>query len=562
MSKTRGSNLVAAGILLSRVAGLARTIVLAVVLGGGAVTDAFSFAMRVPNLLQNLLGEGSLSASFIPVYAKLVEDEKQEEADAVAGAVVALLAVVTAVIVLVGVLIARPLVWVFTSWESDPAKYELAITLTRITTVGIGFLVLSAWCLGILNSHRSFFLSYVAPVIWNVTQIAVLVTVASMALALDDVAIALAWAVVAGSLLQLLVQIPRVRRLAPGVRPNLSITGAVRDVLSRFGPAVGARGVVQISSYADLALAGLLVNGALGWYTFALPLYLLPISLFGFSVAAAELAEMSRQSDDVQAVAERLRPALRRVVVPAGFVTAAYIAAAPTFVDGLYGWLSRLFDRGLDSSADVLTVALLLSALAVGLPATMTARVTQNTLYSLGDVRGPARIAVVRLVVSLTLGLILILQLDWLTFNTAELDTDSRPIEAIAAIETFGDVPHAPPWERVPLERRNTPLDDPSMAPHLGAVGLALAASVAAWTEWALLRRRLRQRMSITFSSGWAIPVTIAGAVAAVIMAGSALGLGRAGVPAPIDAVLVAVVGLVVYAGGLWVQGLRPDRSR
>ncbi len=558
MSRARGSNLVAAGILLSRVAGLARTIVMAVVLGGGAVTDAFSFAMRVPNLLQNLLGEGSLSASFIPVYAKLVEDERQDEADALAGAVVSLLAVTTAVIVLLGVVTARPLVWLLTSWESDPDKFELAVTLTRITTIGIGFLVISAWCLGILNSHRSFFLSYVAPVIWNVTQIAVLVTVAALAWTLDDVAIALAWAVVVGSLLQLLVQVPRVLRFSPGLKPSLSISGPVRDVLTRFGPAVGARGVVQISSYADLALAGLLVQGALGWYTYALPLYLLPISLFGFSVAAAELAEMSRQSDDVTAVAERLRPALRRVVVPAGFVTAAYLGAAPTLVDGLYGWLSRLFNRGLSQPQEVLTVGLLLGALALGLPAAMTARVTQNTLYSLGDVRGPARIAVVRLAVSVVMGLVLILQLDWLTYDTAQIADDARPIEAVAAIEAFDDVPHLPPWDRVPKDRRDARLDEPGMAPHLGAVGLAIAASMAAWTEWVLLRRRLRRRLTVTFDSGWARPVTLAGAITAFAMAGLALGLGRAGVPSPIDAAITVLAGAALYGGGLWLQGVRP----
>ena len=337
MSGARGSNLVAAGIFLSRIAGLIRTITLGVVLGGGAVTDAFNFAMRLPNLLQNLLGEGSLSASFIPVYARLVEEDRKRDADDLAGAVVALLALATAVIVVLGVLLARPMVWLFTSWESDPARYELTITLTRITTIGIGFLVISAWCLGILNSHRSFFLSYVAPVIWNVTQITVLVAFALLAWDVNDIAVAVAWAVVAGGLFQLLVQLPKVRRLAPTVRLNLAKTEARSDVLRRFTPALGARGVVQVSSYADLALAAFLVSGALSWYSFSLPLYLLPISVFGFSVAASELAEMSRKSEDLGVVTGRLQPALQRVLIPAGFVTAAYFAAAGTFVDAVYG---------------------------------------------------------------------------------------------------------------------------------------------------------------------------------------------------------------------------------
>lgn len=536
----RGSNLVAAGIFLSRIAGLVRNQVIAVVLGDRAlVTDAVNFAMRVPNLLQNLLGEGSLSASFIPVYAKLVEDGKTREADDLAGAVVALLALVTSVIVLLAVLLARPLVWLFTSWETDPERYELAITLTRITTIGLGFLVISAWCLGILNSHRHFFLSYVAPVIWNVTQIAVLTLLALLNWELDDIAVALAWAVVAGGLFQLLIQLPTVRRVAPTVRPNMTRTADLDDVLRRFGPAVGARGVVQLSSYVDLALAGLLTVGALSWYAFAQPLYLLPISVFGFSVAAAELAEMSRRSDELDVVATRLRPALQRVIVPAGFITAAYLAAGRVFVDAVYGLPARVVGRGLDD-AQITTVALVLASFAVGLPATMTARVSQNTLYSLGDVRGPARIAAVRLVVSAVVGLVAILQLDWVTFDGTELTT-------------IADVPHWPPWERVPAAERA----DESV-PHLGAVGLGIGASVAAWTEWALLRRRLRRRFGPPaaglVSSGWARPVTVAGVAAGAVMAVAA----RVELPSPVDAAVAAVAGLGTYGGALWLQGVRP----
>ncbi len=538
--RSRGSLLVAAGILLSRLAGVIRFQVLGAVLGGSQqVTDAFAFALRLPNLMQNLLGEGSLSASFIPVYARLVEEERTDEADDLAGAVVALLGLLTVAIVMLGLVLARPLVWLFTSWESNPEQYELAITLTRITTIGIGFLVISAWCLGILNSHRSFFLSYVAPVIWNVAQIAALILFALLAWTEADIAVAVAWAVVVGGLAQVLVQLPRVRRLAPTVRPNLARTPALGDVVGRFAPAVGARGVVQISSYADLILAGLLVTGALTWYTLALPLYLLPISLFGFSVAAAELAEMSRTADR-DGVATRLVPALRQVLVPAGFVTAALLAASRPAVDAIYGWPSRLFDRGLDDPAKITAIALVLTAFALGLPATMSARVTQNTLYSLGDVRGPARIAVLRLVVSVVVGLILILQLDWVIVDGDEL-------------ATVGDVPHWPPWERVPTAVRN----DPATA-HLGVVGLALGGAVASWVEWAALRRRLRPALGRPIRSGWGRGVALASAASAITMAL----VGRLGLASPVDAAAIGLAGVAVYGLALWGQGIRPPLGR
>jgi putative peptidoglycan lipid II flippase len=540
-----GATLVAAGIFLSRIAGIARTVVVGVVLGGNsAVTDAFGFAMRVPNLLQNLLGEGSLSASFIPVYARTVEEGDEEEASALAGTVLSILALVTTVIVLLAVLAARPLVWLLTGWENDPERYELTIDLFRITTIGIGFLVISAWCLGVLNSHRSFFLSYVAPVIWNMAQIAALLMVALLAWTETDGVIALAWAVVVGGILQVAVQIPRVRRFTPSLRAGLTRTPAVNDVLRRFAPAVGARGVVQISSFIDTFFLTLLVGGAVATYFFALPLYITPISLFGFSVAAAELAEMSRRSDHLDALAARIAPALRRVLVPAGFVTAAYLAAGPVWADALYGWLSRLFNRGLNDPASTLIIGYLLMALALGLPAAITARVTQNTLYSLGDVRGPARIAVIRLAVSVTISYLLMLQLDWLTFGGPD-GTD---------IVAFGDVPHWPLWERVPQERRTAA----DIAPHLGVIGIGLGSSVASWVEWILLRVRLRAALGPSgaqaVSSRWARPVTVAGAVSVVVMAATT----RLTVPSPIDAVLTAVVGAGVYGAMLWIQGVRP----
>lgn len=540
--RTPGSLLVAAGILLSRLAGVIRFVAMGAVLGADrTVTDAFSFAMRLPNLLQNLLGEGSLSASFIPVYARLVEEGRSEEADDLAGAVVALLALLTTLIVVAGIVLARPLVWLLTSWEDNPEQYDLATNLTRITTIGIGFLVISAWCLGVLNSHRSFFLSYVAPVVWNAAQIAALALFGVLAWSETDIATSVAWAVVVGGIAQVVVQLPRVRRLAPTIRPNLTPTTALRDVVGRFGPAVGARGVVQISSYADLVLAGLLTFGALTWYSFALPLYLLPISLFGFSVAAAELAEMSRTSGDESAVAARLTPALRQVLLPAGLVTAVFIAASRPMVDGFYGWTSRLLDRGFDQPEPITAIALVLTAFAVGLPATMTARVTQNTLYSLGDVRGPARIAVLRLLVSVTVGLVLILQLDWVV---VEAD----------GLATIGDVPHWPPWERVPVEIRANP-DGP---PHLGVVGLAIGAAVASWVEWAALRRRLGRRLGEPVLSGWGPRIAAASVGAGLVMAG----LNQLGLPSPIDAVTIGVAGIASYGAALLALGIGPELPR
>src|SRR5690348_2707891 len=170
----RSATLVAAGIFLSKIVGLLRETVFAHYFGGSDAADVFRAAVRIPNVLQNLFGEGVLSASFIPVYVRLRATGNEEEASDVADAIATLLALVTSILVLIGVL-ATPYIIDAIAPGFHGAKRELTIRLVRIFFPGAGLLVMSAWCLGILNSHRRFFLSYAAPVAWNAVMIATMI---------------------------------------------------------------------------------------------------------------------------------------------------------------------------------------------------------------------------------------------------------------------------------------------------------------------------------------------------------------------------------------------------
>ena len=183
--------MVAAGIFLSRIAGFVRARAMAHYLGNSDAADAFTYALKLPNLLQNLFGEGVLSASFIPTYVKLLEEKRHDEARRVAGAVASLLFLAVSVAVLLGMLAAPLIVQLFAAGYTG-VKREVCIRLVRIVFPGSGLLVLSAWCLGVLNSHRRFFLSYVAPVVWNFAQIAFAVAVALMGASEEGIATALA----------------------------------------------------------------------------------------------------------------------------------------------------------------------------------------------------------------------------------------------------------------------------------------------------------------------------------------------------------------------------------
>ena len=166
--------MVAAGILVSRLSGLIRERFFAHYLGTSLAADAYRAAFRVPNMLQNMLGEGVLSASFIPVYARLRAEGRHREAGELAEAIFALLAMVASVVVALGILCAPLLVSLLVPGFHGE-KRELTIALVRIVFPGTGLLVFSAWCLGVLNSHGRFFLSYASGVVMNVALIAALI---------------------------------------------------------------------------------------------------------------------------------------------------------------------------------------------------------------------------------------------------------------------------------------------------------------------------------------------------------------------------------------------------
>jgi len=523
LASGRGATLVASGILLSRLSGLVREIVTAGFLGVGLAADAFKAALRIPNLLQNLLGEGVLSASFIPVYARLA-DTDEEEAGRTAGAVAGLLAAAVSVLVVVGMVAARPITIVLTpGFRDDAEKLDLTVQLVRIMFPGIGLLVLSAWCLAILNSHRRFFLSYVAPVLWNVAQIVVVVAVAIGGSTPASLANALAWGVVIGGLAQLLVQLPAVRSLVPELRLSLDRRRrAVRDAISRLGPVVFGRGVVQISGYLDLVLASLLVTGAVAAGTSAQVLYLLPVSLFGMSVAAAELPELSRLgSEQRAALAGRVEIGLQRVAYFVAPTAVIYIALGEPLV-------AALFERGQFGPSDTRLVWLVLAAYALGLLASTASRLLQNSLYALDDPRTPARIALVRVVTSTLVALSVMF-----VFDSFVLVGTS--IQAETAATASGDLL------------------------HLGAVGIALGSAVGAWVELGLLRRALAWRIGTVALGGGSLPMLLTAALAGAAV-GRLVDLVVGGLPTILAAAAAIGAAGAVYLGftGMLGMPLRP----
>ena len=495
------ASLVAAGIFLSRVAGLIRDRVFAHYFGNSDAADVFKAALRIPNFLQNLFGEGVLSASFIPVYANLLARGDKEEARKTAGAVAALLALSTSLLVLLGVLMAPWLIEAIAPGFRGQ-KRELTVLLVRILFPGAGLLVASAWCLGVLNSHRKFFISYSAPVLWNLAMIAGMIAFGA-GRAQNSLVVVTAWASVVGSLLQVAVQLPTVLRLLGGLKLSLARRAEnVRTVIRNFFPVFISRGVVQISAYIDAFLASWLPTGAVAALAYAQTLYTLPVSLFGMSVSAAELPVMSGTigaADEVaQILRRRLNNGLRQItflVVPS---VVGFLALGDVIVAAIYQ--SGRFLRG-----DVIYVWGILAGSTVGLLASTLGRLYSSGFYALRDTRTPLRFAIVRMLLTTLLGYLAAL-----------------PLPRVLGIEQR--------W---------------------GVAGLTISAGIASWVEFTLLQRGVRRRVGqVGVPIGFLAKVWLAGLVAAAAARGLLYALGQRG-PILLAIFVLTLYGLVFFAAAL-----------
>ncbi|HND84169.1 MAG TPA: murein biosynthesis integral membrane protein MurJ [Pseudobdellovibrionaceae bacterium] len=450
------SLLVAIGILLSRIFGLVRERIFAHYLGNSWSADAFRAAMRIPNLLQNLLGEGVLSASFIPIYAQMLaakgggsDLEVQKKADRFAVSLLALLSASVFVLVAIGIAASSLLVDVLAP-GFDGEKRELTILLVQIFFPATGLLVLSAWCLGVLNSHQKFFMSYVSPVFWNLSIIFGLWYFGGRSQ--SEIATKAAWFTVLGGFIQVLVQAPSIVMLIKSWSLELKFARGMplRRAVTSFVPAVSSRGVVQLSAFVDSILASFLPSGAVSVLAYVQTLYMLPISLFGMSVTAAELPQLSKlnhltssgalSEEARQSMHSRIQRSLARIhffVIPCAIV---FLILGDSVV-GL------IFKTGSFTQTDVSVVWFVLIGQSIGLLAATRARLLSSTFFALQDTVTPFRQSIVRMIVS----------------------------AAASAALVFGAV-QVIHWQT-----------------SQAAIVIALASSLGAWVEFHLLRNQLQK---------------------------------------------------------------------
>jgi putative peptidoglycan lipid II flippase len=385
--------------------------------------DAFRAALRIPNTLRSLLGEGTLLGSFIPVYAALNERPDKGPARSLAGAILGMLVLASGLLAVLGIALAPAITTLIATGFDEPRR-QLTITLVRILFPMTGLMVVSAWCLGILNTHRRFFLPYAAPALWNIAGIVALLAAgtwfANRSLPLDAqlhrLSLALAWGTVAGSLLQIAVQLPTCWRLLQGIPLRLSASSeGVRHVVAAWLPLLVGAGVAQLSGLIDTLLGSFTGAGGVSALGYAQLIQMLPISLFGVSVTAVSLPELSREAaggvggggegggkgaapNDL--LRARIAVGFRRIVFLVLPSSIACIALSREIVAALY-------QTGRFTADATTLVASVLAAYGVGLVAQATVKLFASGFYAMRDTRTPVKIAAFSLVVSTALAWVL-----------------------------------------------------------------------------------------------------------------------------------------------------------
>lgn len=479
--------------LLSRLTGFARDIMLAAVLGAGAMMDAFSVALRLPNHFRAIFGEGAFNQAYVPAYARVSEQSGEAAASTFADRLFTLLFIVQIALLALALPFMPVLVRLLApGLSADPALFDLAVALTRITFPYLLFVTMVTFLGATLNAVDRYAAFAAAPVLLNVGIIGAL----AVAFLFPNAAYAAAWGVAVAGVLEWLLLLVAARRAGVSsklVRPRIDVE--VRRFLRAFGPAVIGSAGVQIAMFADTIIASLLPRGAYASLYYAERLYQLPLGMIAIAVGTVALSAMSRRiAQGDEAGAHR---AQNQAVAIALFASAPFVAAFVAIPELI---VAALFQRGAFDAQASQAAGAVLFAYALGLPATVLIRTQVSAFQARGDTTTPMLVSLAAIGANLVLKLLL--------------------------------------WR------------------DLGAQGLALATAVGAWVNlialfvlarrrgWTEPERRLPTLIAI-IAAGAVVAALAAYALAPVLPA------ALAAVPAEPRLVALAAIGLV--AGGLYL---------
>jgi putative peptidoglycan lipid II flippase len=397
---TKSIGRVSGATLLSRILGYVRDMVVASRFGNGWAADTFYLAFRIPNLLRDLLGEGSLSSGFIPVFSECLVKKGKNEAAALYSACLGVMLVILSGVTLLGMIFAPAIVRIIAwGWWDKPDQLALAVTLTRIMFPFIAFISLSALAMGVLNSLQVFFIPAVAPMMLSVFEIAAVVwLVPLMKVPVEG----LAWGVLLGGLFQFLWQIPSLAKNGFFHKLIFRITPEIKRIGILIIPLAIGSGVRQLNVLVDQVCASFLQDGSIMALYYANRLYQLPLALFGISVATVALPAMSLAAakQDLPQLKQTFSLSMRMTIFTLIPSTIGLIVLGQPII-------KLLFERGLFNAQGTALTALALAYYALGLVFFAGAKIGASAFYALQDTKTPVKIAITAMLLNTILNIIL-----------------------------------------------------------------------------------------------------------------------------------------------------------
>lgn len=388
--------------MLSRVLGFVRDTIMARIFGAGIASDAFVVAFKLPNLLRRIFAEGAFSQAFVPILAEYKAQKGEEATRTFVAYVAGQLTLVLALVTLLGVLAAPWIVWASAPGFSDnPERFELTSDLLRVTFPYILLISLSSFVGALLNTWNRFAVPAFVPTLLNVSMIVFALFLTPY---FDPPIMAMGWAVLVGGLLQLLYQLPHLRKIGLLVLPRINLRDSgVWRVLRQMGPAILGVSVAQISLIINTVFASFLVAGSVSWMYYADRLMELPAGVLGVALGTILLPSLSKShaSADPAAYSKLLDWGLRLCLLLAlPCALALAVLAEPLVV--------ALFQYGKFTAADADMTQRALLAYSVGLLGMLLVKVLAPGFYARQDIRTPVRIAMFTLLMTQVMNLLFI----------------------------------------------------------------------------------------------------------------------------------------------------------